>query len=105
MYYNLLQNWQKPFTVEMYRNTGSVMLRTEGREAQQRLVNICSQFHWKKTKTLFAAGRSSAGAVQAVCNGPSMSAAQSTTPHDALIGWRRGVVVSDVNARRARLQL
>ena len=20
MYYNLLQNWQKPFTVEMYRN-------------------------------------------------------------------------------------
>ena len=27
------------------------------------------------------AGRSSAGAVQAVCNGPSMSAAQSTTSH------------------------
>jgi len=31
------------------------------------------------------AGRSSAGAVQAVCNGPSMSAAQSTTVHDGLL--------------------
>ena len=30
-------------------------------------------------------GRSSAGAVQAVCNGPSMSAAQSTTVHDGLL--------------------
>ena len=31
------------------------------------------------------AGRSSAGAVKAVCNGPSMSAAQSTTVHDGLL--------------------
>jgi len=31
------------------------------------------------------AGRSSAGAVQAVCNGPSMSAARSTTVHDELL--------------------
>ena len=25
MYYNLLQNWQKPFTVEMYRKTKLVL--------------------------------------------------------------------------------
>jgi len=31
------------------------------------------------------AGRSSAGAVQAVCNGPSMSAAQGITVHDGLL--------------------
>jgi len=31
------------------------------------------------------AGRSSAGAVQAVCNGPPMSAAQTTTVHDGLL--------------------
>jgi len=69
------------------------------------LLTFAVSFTEKKTKTFFAAGRSSAGAVQAVCNGPSMSAVQSTTLHDGLLGWRRGVVVSDVNARRARLQL
>ena len=39
MYYNLLQNWQKPFTVEMYRNINLlVMIRLNGC-----LVCVCAE--------------------------------------------------------------
>ena len=67
-----------------------------GQGAVKRMCECCysrRQWHtavWPWTLTFSAwravlAGRSSAGAVQAVCNGPSMSAAQSTTVHDGLL--------------------
>ena len=61
--------------------------------ASTECCRLCSQLHaevWPRTHLSPAwwaalAGRSSVGAVQAVYNGPSMSAAQSTTVHDCCI--------------------
>ena len=48
----------------------------------------------------FACVRSSAGAVKAVCNSPSMSAAQSTTVHDGLLHPHRRHCSSPASAVR-----
>jgi len=55
------------------------------RSRRQWHTEVRPRTHPSPARWAALAGRSSAGVVQAVCNGPSMSAAQSTTVHDRLL--------------------
>ena len=55
------------------------------RSRRQRHAEVRPRTQPSPARRAALAGRSSAGAVQAVCNGPSMSAGQSTTVHDGLL--------------------
>jgi len=55
------------------------------RSRRQRHAEVRPRTQPSPARRAALAGRSSAGAVQAVCNGPSTSAAQSITVHDGLL--------------------